>query len=368
MKIICKKEDLVEGLNMVQKAVSTKSTLQILEGILIEVNDIIKLTGNDLEIGIEAYVSGDIKEVGATVINSRIFGDIIRKMPEAEIMIESDNENHIKIECENSYFEINGLTPQEYPAVPVIKKENVFIINQGIIKEMIKKTIIAVSFDENRKILTGTLIECRDNKIRFVSIDGFRLAMCIEELSGTKNNNSELRVVIPGKTLGEIERIIQNVNDDMKIYSTKNQILFDMGKCKVMSRLLEGEYLDYRNIIPKENEIIVKINRINMLAGIERASLIIASEERKYPITISIKKSKMIIKSRSEVGAVKEEIDIELEGNEIDVSFNPRYFIDALRVISEEKIHIFFTSDIGPCTIKPMDGEEYAHMILPVRK
>jgi DNA polymerase III subunit beta len=368
MKIICKKDDLVKGITIVQRAVSTKSNLQILEGILIEVNEIIKLTGNNLEIGIEAYIEGDIKEKGSTVINSRIFGDIVRRMPEDEIKIESDEENHIKIECQKSHFEINGLSAEEYPAIPVIKKENEFKINQGIVKEMIRNTIFAVGMDENRPILKGSLIECINNSIRFVSIDGFRLAMYKEQLKGADENERELRVVVPGKTLGEIERIIQNTEEEITLYSTKNQILFDMKECKVISNLLEGEYLNYNSIIPKENEIVVKINRENMLSGIERASLIITSEERKYPIRLSIKKSKMIISSKSEVGEVEEEIDIELEGNEIEASFNPRYFIDALRVLKEESIYLFFTSDVGPCTIKPIDGEEYAHMILPVRK
>lgn len=365
MKIICSKENLLEGINIVQKAVSTKTTLPILEGILLEAGEEFKLTGNDLELGIECLVEADIKKPGSVVINSRMLGEIIRRLPDAEVMIEVKENNSVVIDCEDSFFEIKGIAASGFPALPVIEKEDGFAISQKIIRDMIKQTIFAVSADENRPILTGSLIECRGGNITFVSIDGFRLALRRSIIS---NDSYEKNVVIPGKTLNEISKIMQSADEVMNIYSTNNQILFDLGRCKVVSRLLEGEYLNYRGILPQDHETKIKVSTKELLASFERASLIISSEERRYPVRINIDDEKMIITSNSEVGNVREELKIEMEGNNIDIAFNPRYFIEALRAIEEEKVYIFFTSSIGPCTIKPIENESFAYLVLPIRK
>lgn len=365
MKIICSKDNLLEGINIVQKAVSTKTTLPILEGILLEAGVEFKLTGNDLEIGIECVVDADIKRQGSVVINSRMLGEIIRRLPDAEVMLEVKENNSVVIDCEDSFFEIKGLQASGFPALPLIEKEDGLAISQKILRDMIKQTIFAVSVDENRPILTGSLIECKNGNITIVSIDGFRLAL---RKSTFNNEDYEKNVVIPGKTLNEISKIIQPVDDMMYVYSTNNQILFDLGKCKVVSRLLEGEYLNYRGILPQDFETKIKVNTKELMASFERASLIISSEERRYPVRININDEKMIITSNSEVGNVREELKVEMEGNNIDIAFNPRYFIEALRVLEEEKVYIYFTSSIGPCTIKPIENDNFAYLVLPIRK
>lgn len=363
MKIICSKENLIEGINIVQKAVSSKSTLPILEGILLEAAGEFKLTGNDLELGIECFVEADIREKGTIVINSRMFGDIVRRLPESEVLLEVKNNNTVVIECENSHFEIKGLPAAGFPAIPVIKQENAFSIAQKIVRDMIKQTLFAVSVDENRPILTGSLIECAEDRLTFVSIDGFRMALRKSEI---KNDSQKFNVVIPGKTLNEILKILQPVDDEINIYSSKNQIMFDMGKCKVVSRLLEGEYLNYRSIIPQEHETKVRIGTKDLQSSIERASLI-TMEEKKYPIKMNINDDKIIISSNTDLGMVREELRIEMDGNKIEIGFNPRYFTDALKVIEDENIDIYFTSSVGPCTIKPVEKDSFAYMILPVR-
>ena len=365
MKIICSKENLMNGINIVQKAVSTKTTLPILEGILLEAGEEFKLTGNDLEIGIECLVDADIKKPGSIVLNSRMLGEIIRRLPDAEIMLEVKENNSVIIDCEDSFFEIKGLSASGFPALPLIEKEDGLEISQKTIRDMIKQTIFAVSTDENRPILTGSLIECKKGRITFVSIDGFRLAL---RRSSFDNEVYDRNVVIPGKTLNEISKIIQPVDDMMNIYSTNNQILFDLGSCKVVSRLLEGEYLNYRGILPQDFETKIKVSTKELLASFERASLIITAEERRYPVKINIDGDKMVITSNSEVGNVREEIKIDMEGNNMDIAFNPRYFIEALRIIEDEKVNIYFTSSIGPCTIKPVEDDNFAYLILPIRK
>ena len=365
MKVICSKENLLEGINIVQKAVSTKSTVPVLEGILIEAGDKLKMTGNDLEIGIECCVDADIKEKGSIVLNSRMFGDIARKLPDSEVLLEVKEGNTVVIECEKSLFEIKGISPEGYPALPEVERENGIGISQGLLKDMIRQTIFAISTDVNRPILTGSLFEYKSGKFSIVSIDGYRLAVrSIVPEKQVEDRN----FVIPGKTLNEISKIIQPVDDEIYIYAAGNQILFDMGNCILVSRLLEGEYLNYTGIIPKEYETSITVNTRELLACFERASLVIESEERKYPVNLDINDDMMVITSNTNLGNVREEIRLEMEGKKLGISFNPRYFIDALRVIDNEAIKIEFTSNIGPCTIRPLQDDSFAYMILPVRR
>lgn len=363
MKIICPKNKLLDAINVVQKAVSTKSTLPILEGILLEVSDKFKLSANDLEIAIEYIVGADIRRTGATVINSKMFGDVVRRMPDADLLIEMKDNHLVIIECEHCHFELKGMSPQGFPSVPEIKAENSIDISQKTLKEMIKQTIFAVGSDENRPILTGALIEIEEQKITMVAVDGFRMAIRNIEEKGAKHS---FNVVIPGKALNEISKIAQSVDEPVKISIALNQIMFEFQNCLVVSRILEGDFLNYRNLLPKEHETKIRINVKDLLSSIERASLI-SMEEKKYPVKFNIDLDKIIISSNTDIGAVREEISIETSGNKIEIGFNPRYFIETLKAIEDEKIDIYFTSSVGPTTIRPVEGISYSYMILPVR-
>ncbi len=366
MKVICSKENLMDGINIVQKAVSTKTTLPILEGILFEADEKnLRMTGNDLEIGIECYIMADVKRNGSIVLNSKMIGDIVRRLPDAEVLIEVKENNTVVIECENSLFELRGIPSEGFPALPSIKKENGIKISQKLIKEMIKQTIFAVSVDENRPILTGTLFEYKSGRLSIVAIDGYRLALRTMTPDIAVEDRS---FVIPGKTLHEIAKIIQPVDESLSIYAAGNQILFEMDKCIMTSRLLEGEYLNYMGIIPKEHVTKVTVNVRDLLACFERASLVITNDDRKYPVKLDISDEMMIITSNTENGNAREEIRLEMEGNKLEISFNPKYFVDALRVIDNEIVNIYFTSGIGPCTIKPLQGDAFAYLVLPIRK
>lgn len=365
MKVICSKDNLSDAINVAQKAVSTKSTLPILEGLLLEAGKNFKITGNDLEMGIECCIDADIMEKGSIVINARMLGDIVRRMPDSDVLIEVRDDNMVIIECENSHFEIKGLSPSGFVALPEIVKENAFRISQKLIKDMVKQTIFAVSLDENRPILTGSLIECSNGEITFVSIDGFRVALRKNKI---EEANSNLKVVVPGKTLNEIAKILQPVDDELAIYSTNNQILFEMENCKIVSRLLEGEYLNYRSTIPDDYETKITVNTKDLLSSLERASLIIASEERRYPVILRISDEKIVINSNTEMGTVREEVNIELDGKELEIAFNPRYLIDSLKAIDDENLSFYFTTNIGPATMKSCEGDNFSYMILPVRR
>ena len=363
MKIISSKELLVNAINIVQKAVSTKNNVTLLDGILLEAGKIFKMTGNDLEIGIECIVPADIRKEGSIVINSKIFGDIIKKMPDSDIMIELIDNNDVLIESENSHFKIKGNSSDDYPLIPEIEAERSFKLSQKIAKDMIRQTIFSVGDDENREILTGSLIESDEDKLVFVAIDGHRMAMR-KTYNGVQNTN--FRVVVPGKTLNEISKILDAEDSEIEIFTSKNQILFKIDNCKVMSRLLEGEYLNYKSIIPDENETKIRLKTKELLSSMERAALI-SINEKKYPVRFDIEDDILVISSSTEIGNVRDEISIDVEGKNMTIGFNPKYFLEELRVIDDEVVDIYFNSDIGPCTIKPIETDEFAYMILPVR-
>jgi DNA polymerase-3 subunit beta len=283
------------------------------------------------------------------IIISRIFGEIIRRMPNTKVNIEKDENENIIITCKNSRFEIKGTKGESFPRIPEIKREKSLKVCQAVIKDMISQTIFAVGEDENRPILNGVNIESKNGLLTFVAIDGFRLALrkyIIEDV------DADINVVVPGKTLSEIAKILEPTDEDVTIYVAENQIMFDMGNTKVVSRLLEGEYFNYENVIPDEYETKILINRKEFLDSIERASILISSDGTRYPINIALKHDKMIITTNTNIGSAREEIKIEVEGNDIEAKFNPRYFIEALKEIDEENIDVSFNSDVGPCIIK----------------
>ncbi|SHK00507.1 DNA polymerase III subunit beta [Paramaledivibacter caminithermalis] len=364
MKIICSQKQLSTAVNIVQKAVSTKTTLPILKGILLEAkNNKLKLVGNDLDIGIENYIETKIVQEGSIVISSKIFGDIIRKLPDADIEIEVDDQNNVFIRCENSDFKLVGQSAVEFPELPYVKEENTYIISQDLFKNMIRQTIFATSQDETRPILTGSLIEIKNRNILMVAIDGYRLALRKAYLNIDIGN----KAVVPSKTLNEVNRILGNETEgNIFISFTDKHILFTIDKTRIISRLLEGEFINYNQIIPKEYKSKVKVKTKELLDSIERASLL-AKEGKNNAIKFSIKDDIMNVSSNVDIGSVNEEVNIELEGEDLDIGFNSKYLLDALKVIDSEEIFLEFTTSVSPCVIKPTDNENYIYLVLPVR-
>lgn len=363
MKFSCEKEKLQNGINIVQKGTS-KTTLPILEGILIETTEKgVKLTSNDLEIGIECIVDADISEKGAAVVESRMLGEIVRRLPDEEIFLSLDKKGTFIIECGGALYKLSSLNPDEFPRLPKITIEDSVILKQNILKEMVRQTIFAVSVDENRPIFTGSLFEVSDENVSMVAVDGFRLSL---RRSRNESNGKKFSAVIPGRTLNEITKILQSSEEEVAVNISKNQVLFEMEKCKIVSRLLEGEFLNYSSAIPVEKETRIKVNRNILLSAFERIYLI-TREEKKYPVKIKIEENKLTILCNSTIGNAKEEIEVDVEGRELEIGFNPRYFIDALKAVNDEEIFIDFTTNMAPCVIKPIQGEDFTYMILPVR-
>ena len=368
MKFVCEKDNILKAINSVTKAVAVRTTMPILEGILIQTNDNeVKFTTYDLELGIEYIINCNVQEQGSTVVNSIMFSEIIRKLPDSDIKITLNENNLLVIECEGSLYKLATMNPEEFPELPQINVENSIEIEQNTLKDMIRKTIFAVSQEENRPIFTGCLFEIKNNKLNVVAVDGFRLAWKSKFL---QNSSNDFTAVIPGRTLNEVNKIILDSFDTIKIGVAKNQALFEMENCKLVTRLLDGEFLNYSSVIPENWETRIRVNKNNIQNCFERISLISASsieKEKKYPVKVSIDIGKVTISCTNQTGDAKEEMYVSTEGQNLEAGFNPKYFLDALRAIDDEEINIDFGTSISPCIIRPADEGDYIYMILPIR-
>ena len=370
MKIVCEKEKLLKCINSVVRGVPTRTTMPILEGIYIQTNENkVKMTTYDLDLGIEYIVDCNVEEEGNTVVNATMFSEIIRKLPDTDIKITVNENKLLVIECEGSLYKLSTMNPEEYPELPKIDVEHSVVTEQRTLKDMVKKTIFAVSMEENRPIFTGCLFEIVNNKLNVVAIDGSRMGWVSTYLSEKTN---DFKAVIPGKTLNEVNKIITDSFDTIKIGIAKNQAVFEMENCKIVTRLLEGEFLNYQNVIPPSWETKIRINKYILQNCLERVSLISSSsveKEKKYPVKIKIEIGKVVLSCTNQTGDAKEEIYIETEGKNLEIGVNPKYFLDALKVIEDEEIFIEFGSNISPCIIKPVENtaQEYVYMILPIR-
>lgn len=364
MKLICNQKDLANALNIVQKAISSKTTLPILTGVLLEAkNGALKLTGNDLSIGIEKSIDAEIIEEGTTVVSSKIFGEFIRKLPNDKVEIIMENKK-LSIQCFKSHIDLVTYDAIEYPELPQVVESNAFQINKLLLKNMIKQTIFATSQDETRPILTGSYIEINNEEMTMVAIDGFRVAIRKSNL----NTPIETKIVVPAKTLSEINKILGSSedNEQIDIFVTDKNILFKIDDIKIVSRLLEGEYVKYSQMIPNEFKTKIEINTSDLLNGIERVSLL-AKEGKNNSIKLSIKDNTLEISSIVEIGMANDEIPLTLEGNTLDIGFNPKYLIDVLKVIDSEVIYMEFLANISPCIIRPQNNDNYTYLVLPVR-
>lgn len=363
MKIKCQKSDLLNSVNIVLKAVSSKSTMPILECLIIEASSIgIKLIANDMEIGIETHVKGDMIEEGTVALNAKIFSEIIRRLPENEVSISCDDNYVTEIICEKAKFSIIGRSGEEFPAIPEIEKDKPLILSQFTLKELIRQTVFSISDNENNKIMAGELFDVKKNELRVISLDGYRIS--IRKIL-MKEEYEERKVIIPGKTLSEISKILSGeASSVVNIYFTEKHALFEFDDTVVVARLIEGEYYRIDQMLSSDYETKVTINKKEFFSCIERASLLI-SETDKKPIIISISDSNIELSINTKIGSMKEEIDIEQEGKEIVIGFNPKYLMDALRVIDDETVDIYLINSKTPCYIRDKD-QSYIYLILPV--
>ena len=363
MKIICSKSNLVKGVSTVAKAVPSKTTMPILECILIDATtDVIKLTANDMELGIQTEVDGDIREHGMIAIDAKIFSEIVRKLPDNDVVIETNSNLQTTIVCEKAKFDISGKPGEEFSYLPVIEKEDSIEISQFTLKEVIRQTIFSIADTESNKLMSGELFEIKKNMLRVVSLDGHRISIRKIEL---KDNVRDKKLVVPGKTLIEVSKILSGEVESMvSISYTSNQIVYEYDNTIVVSRLIEGEYFRIDQMLSSDYDTKVRINKKELLSCIDRATLLIKEGDKK-PIIITIGDEVMELKIKSQIGSMNEEIVINKEGKDLLIGFNPKFLIDALRVIDDEEVTLYLMNAKAPCFIKD-ENESYIYLILPV--
>ena len=363
MKFVCSRSNLLTGVQTVAKAVPSKTTMSILECILVEAdNGNIILTANDMELGIKTIIKGDVLVSGKIALDAKIFLEIVRKLPENDITIETDSNNKTTITCEKAKFNIIGKAGDDFSCLPEIEKKESLVISQYTLKEIIRQTIFSTSDSDNNKLMSGELFEVNNNELKVVSLDGHRISIRKIKL---KNEYSFKKTIVPGKTLNEISKILSgDMEKYVDIYFSDKHIIFEFDSTTVVSRLIEGEYFKVDQMLSNDYETKVKINKKELLSCIDRATLLVKEGDKK-PIIINITDVSMELKMNSTVGSMNEEITITKQGKDLMIGFNPKFLIDALRVIEDEEIDMYLVNPKAPCFIRDEEGK-YVYLILPV--
>ena len=363
MKLVCSKSNLLNGVQIVSKAISNKTTMSILECIMVDASKgIITLTANDMDLGIETIIEGEIIEKGMIALDAKIFLEIVRKLPDSNITIETDSSFKTVITCEKAKFTIIGKSGEDFSYLPVVEKEDSIVINQFTLKEIVRQTIFSISDNDNNKLMTGELFEINGDELKVVSLDGHRISIRKIQL---KESYDHKKVVVPGKTLNEVSKILPGgAESDVVISFTSKHIVFEFENTTVVSRLIEGEYFKIDQMLSSDYETRVKINKKEFLNCIDRATLLVKEGDKK-PIIINILDSSMELKISSILGSMNEDIDIEKQGKDLMIGFNPKFLIDALRVIDDEEVELYMVNPKAPCFIKNTE-ESYIYLILPV--
>lgn len=366
MKFKCSQQELNRALNTVSRAVSNRSTIPVLKGILLTAKeDKLILTASNLDMSIRKVIDAVVEEEGSAVATARLFGEIIRKLPNETVFVE-DNENDILfINTSASSFQVMTLPTDEFPeAGKREENDQVLVFNKELFKKMVRRTAFAASIEEAKGVLTGILTEMTTDKITMVALDGFRLALANEQMKNEENR----KFIVSAKIMNEISRTIseEDQEEDMTLYLGEKRAIITTGNTEIFLRIMEGEFIDYRRIIPTESSTKLVVNREMFADSIERASLL-AKEGKNNLIKISVHDDMMVITSRSEEGNVKEELAVDKEGNDIEIGFNSKYVMDVIKEIDDETLTLHMNSSVTPCVVRPPEGEEYEYLVLPVR-
>ncbi len=363
MKFICNQQDLVKKLNILSKAVSIRTTIPTLKGILMEVSgNNLKMTSSDMDITIETNMDVHVFEEGSVVIPYKLFNDLVRKLPNDDIEINSVD-NNVSIKCRNSSASIIGMDGSEFPVI-TNKEDNKerIVLNKDVLSKMIKNTSFAASLDQTKGVLSGVLIEIENDYIKTVAIDGYRMAINTEKAENTKNES----FIISSRLINEINKIFSEVEaEEIEFLYDDKGILIIIEDVLISLRLIAGEFIKYRDIIPKSSSIKITVNKAELIDAIERASIM--TEGKNNLIKISVKDSVLTVTSNSEEGGSVEDVLIQKEGENIEIGFNARYMIDVLKVLSDENIVLNMNTPITPCIITPVQGDNYLYLVLPVR-
>ena len=365
MKFSCEKALLQAAISTTSRAVSPKSSIPALEGILLEAGNDLRLTGYNLETGIRTIVPADIREEGTLVLGARLFGEIVRKLPDDIVTFQSEN-YMVNIKCGMSEFNILGTDPEEFPELPTVEYQNSLILPQSRLKAMISQTLFAVSDNESRPIHTGSLFEVDSNGLTIVSVDGYRLALRHEAID-KKEGAETFSFVVPGAALSEVEKICSDVDEPASVTQGARHVMFKVGDTMLVSRRLEGEFLAYRQAIPRNNTIHVEGETRALLSSIDRVSLII-SDKLKSPLRCVFDSNLLKISTKTAIGDAYDECPLSGDGGGLEIGCNNKYLMDALKAAPADKVRLELTTGGSPCVILPTEGEEnFLYMVLPVR-
>lgn len=365
MKFSCEKALLQAAISTTSRAVSPKSSIPALEGILLEAGSDLRLTGYNLETGIRTIVPADIREEGTLVLGARLFGEIVRKLPDDIVTFQSEN-YMVNIKCGMSEFNILGTDPEEFPELPTVEYQNSLILPQSRLKAMISQTLFAVSDNESRPIHTGSLFEVDSEGLTIVSVDGYRLALRHESID-KKEGAETFSFVVPGAALSEVEKICSDLDEPASVTQGARHVMFKVGDTMLVSRRLEGEFLAYRQAIPRNNTIHVEGDTRALLSSIDRVSLII-SDKLKSPLRCVFDSNLLKISTKTAIGDAYDECPLSGDGGGLEIGFNNKYLMDALKAAPADKVRLELTTGVSPCVILPTEGEEnFLYMVLPVR-
>lgn len=364
MKVICDGLDLSIATAQVIKAISNKTTNPVLEGIKLSTqNDSLKLSATDLELAIEKTIKAEVKEEGETVIPGRFFSEFIKKLTNEKIELELNDKNQLKIVYTDSESFIQCYNVLEFPNLKIIEDGEYFVINQNDFKNLINRTIFSTAVDDTRPILKGCCFEIKSDHINSIGLDGYRLAFVTKPLKESTINTS---IIVPAKSLTEICKFLEDSDEEIKVFIQKNFLMVEIDSTKIITRLIDGDFINYNQIIPKDFTTTLIINKNVFEEAIERTS-VLSRIDRNNLVKFDIKDKLITLTSNSDIGNIKENIGISLKGNDLTIAFNSRYFSECLRTINDEAVKISFNTPSSPCIITPSDGNEYLFLVLPVR-
>jgi DNA polymerase-3 subunit beta len=371
MKVVLTRGDLLRGVTTVQSAVASKNTMPILANVLLEAKDKrLEFVATDLDMGIRCSVPAEIVEKGNITINAKKLSDIVRELPEATVELEIDDSHKMILVCQKSNFKVHGLPKDDFPILPEVKKDKVVKIKGSLLQEMIRKTIFAVSTDETRYVLNGVYFQVDGGKLRMVATDGHRLAFIQKKLEG--KNDDKTSVIIPTKTLNELSKVISDLGkgkeDELIVecYVTDNQIKFVIEGVEIVSRLIEGQFPNYEQVIPKESDKKIEAS-VSELASATRRVAILTSE-KSNSIRYQAKNGKLTISSKTpDMGEAKEDIDVDYKGEEISIAYNSKYVLDVLKNVGTDTVNIELTQALSPGILRPKGDTDYLCVIMPMR-
>ena len=364
MLVSCQGLELSDALLRVSKAISNKITNPILEGIkIVAEDDTLTLSATDTELSIEKKIKAEVKHEGETVVPGRFITEFVKKLTNSIIELSVNEKNQMTISYEESHSVIQCYNPVEYPGFKRIDTKEYFGIAQKDFKACVSKTLFSVALDDSRPILKGVLFDIDGGEVNVVALDGYRLANVRKPVT----TNVKRSIVIPSRSLSELSKLIDDTDQIINVYLDQFTIMVDLGDTKVTSRLLEGDYIPYKQIIPVNFESFVTVNKAQFEEALERATLLSKTSNSNF-VNFEIKENNICLTSNSELGNLKENIAVTLQGKDLTISFNPRYFLESLKVVSNEFVKLCFNSPSNPCVIVPTTDNEFLYLILPVRR